>query len=99
MVYDIHVTNEQAHSRLCASIVWTVIIRESLIIRHCTPRAFDLDSYAIQKLNGEIVNMATDLSVGEGIIGLQSETAEIFYRKIMIKEFDEEIPLQVFLKN
>jgi hypothetical protein len=57
------------------------------------------DSYAIQKLNGEIVNMATDLSVGEGIIGLQSETAEIFYRNIMIKELDEEIPLEVFLEN
>ena len=56
------------------------------------------DAYSIQKLNGEIVNMATDLSVGEGIIGLQSETAELFYRNIMIKEFDEEIPMEVFLK-
>ena len=27
---------------------------------------------AIHKLNGEIVNMATDLSVGEGILGLQA---------------------------
>lgn len=53
--------------------------------------------YAIHKLNGEVVNLATGLSVGEGRIGLQSETAEIFYRNIMIKEFEEDIPIETFL--
>jgi hypothetical protein len=57
------------------------------------------NQYVIHKLNGEIINIATDLSVGEGVIGLQSETAEIFYRKIQIKEFDEIIPMEKFLKN
>lgn len=56
------------------------------------------NEYAIHKLNGKIVNMATGLSVGEGIIGFQSETAEIFYRNIMIKEFDETVPMENFLK-
>ena len=57
------------------------------------------NQYAIHKLNGEIINIATDLSVGEGIVGLQSETAEIFYRKIQIKEFDAIIPMEKFLKR
>ena len=57
------------------------------------------DHYAIHKLNGEIVNLATGLSVKEGKIGLQSETAEIFYRKIEIKEFGEDIPIEVFLEQ
>jgi Domain of Unknown Function (DUF1080)/Kelch motif len=57
------------------------------------------DQYAIHKLNGEIINIATDLSVGEGIIGLQSETAEIFYKNIEIKEFDAIIPMENFLKR
>jgi hypothetical protein len=56
------------------------------------------NQYVIHKLNGEIINIATDLSQGEGKIGLQSETAEIFYRKIEIKEFDEIIPMEKFLK-
>ncbi|MHC4120768.1 MAG: hypothetical protein ACYSWO_25030 [Planctomycetota bacterium] len=43
------------------------------------------------------VNMATDLSVGEGIIGLQSETAEIFYRNMEIKEFEKPLPLGTFV--
>ena len=55
------------------------------------------DKYVIHKLNGTIVNMASDLSVGEGKIGLQSETAEIFYRDIKIKEFDEIVPMEMFL--
>ena len=62
------------------------------IVTSCT------NKYAILKLNGKIVNMATDLSVGEGILGLQAETAEIFYRNIMIKELDKDIPMEVFLK-
>lgn len=57
------------------------------------------NKYAIHKLNGKVVNYATDLSVSEGIIGLQSETAEIFYRNIAIKEFTEDIPASVFLNN
>lgn len=57
------------------------------------------DKYSIHKLNGKVVNMATDLSHSEGIIGLQSETAEIFYRNIMIKEFDKLIDAEVFLKE
>ena len=56
------------------------------------------DQYAIHKLNGEVVNMAFNLSPGEGILGFQSETAEIFYRNIMIKAFDEIIPAEEFFK-
>lgn len=55
------------------------------------------DHYAIHKLNGQIVNVATGLSHSEGRLGLQSETAEIFYRNIMIKEFDQDIPIETFL--
>ncbi|SDE58842.1 3-keto-disaccharide hydrolase [Cellulophaga baltica] len=55
------------------------------------------DTYTIHKLNGVIVNMGTDLSVNEGIIGFQSETAEIYYKNIKIKEFDEIIPMENFL--
>ena len=47
------------------------------------------DKYTIHKLNGVIVTMGTDLSHSEGIIGFQSETAEIYYRNIEIKEFEE----------
>lgn len=56
------------------------------------------DKYTIHKLNGEIVNMGTELSDSEGIIGFQSETAEIYYRNIEIKEFDEIIPMEEFLR-
>ncbi|GAA3650058.1 3-keto-disaccharide hydrolase [Flavivirga jejuensis] len=56
------------------------------------------DAYAIHKLNGEIVNMAFNLSPGAGIFGFQSETAEIFYRNIKIKEFDKMVPAEEFLK-
>jgi hypothetical protein len=57
------------------------------------------DEYAIHKLNGDIVNMCTKLSHGEGNFGFQSETAEIYYRNIMIKEFDKIIPAEEFLLN
>jgi hypothetical protein len=57
------------------------------------------NKYAIQKLNGKIVNMATGLSAGEGLIGLQAETAEIVYRNMMIKEFRKSVPLEKFLKQ
>ncbi|MGJ8655537.1 MAG: 3-keto-disaccharide hydrolase [Akkermansiaceae bacterium] len=54
--------------------------------------------YAIYKLNGEIVNMIFNLKPEKGILGLQSETAEIFYRNIQIKEFTESVPAEQFLK-
>jgi hypothetical protein len=57
------------------------------------------NKYAIHKLNGKLVNYATDLSVSEGIIGFQSETAEIFYRNIFIKELKEDVPAERFLKK
>ncbi len=55
------------------------------------------DQYVIHKLNGKIVNMATNLPYKEGKIGFQAETAEIFYRNIEIKEFDEIVPMEKFL--
>ncbi|GAB5552958.1 MAG: hypothetical protein Sapg2KO_25490 [Saprospiraceae bacterium] len=54
-------------------------------------------AYAIHKLNGEVVNVALNLTPGEGIIGLQSETAEIFYRNIQIKEFNQVVPIEEFI--
>ncbi|WP_066219965.1 3-keto-disaccharide hydrolase [Formosa haliotis] len=53
--------------------------------------------YTIHKLNGEIVNMAFNLTPEEGIIGFQSETAEIYYRDIEIKEFENSMPIETFL--
>lgn len=55
------------------------------------------DEYTIHKLNGKVVNVGTDLSVSEGVIGFQSETVELFYRSIKIKEFDEIVPMEKFL--
>lgn len=43
--------------------------------------------------------MATNLPFNEGVLGLQSETAEIYYRNIEIKEFDELVPIEQFLKK
>lgn len=57
------------------------------------------DRYAIHKLNGQVINYATKLPHSEGIIGLQSETAEIYYRNIRIKEFAEVVPAEQFLKK
>lgn len=57
------------------------------------------DAYTIHKLNGDIVNMAFNLNPSEGIIGFQSETAEIYYKNIEIKEFDKIIPAEEFLKK
>lgn len=54
--------------------------------------------YAIHKLNGDVVNMATKLEPAEGVIGFQAETAEIFYRNIEIKELQNSVPKEVFLK-
>ena len=55
--------------------------------------------YAIHKLNGNVVNMAVNLKPSEGIFGFQSETAEIYYRHIRIKEFDEVVPAETFLNS
>ncbi|MBB5268661.1 3-keto-disaccharide hydrolase [Algibacter amylolyticus] len=57
------------------------------------------DKYTIHKLNGEVVNVAFNLNPSEGIIGFQSETAEIYYKNIKIKEFSESLPIEEFLKN
>lgn len=57
------------------------------------------DKYAIHKLNGKIVNVGTSLNVSEGRLGLQSETAEIFYRNIRIKELNQDVPIEEFLKK
>ena len=54
------------------------------------------NQFAIHKLNGMIVNMGTNLAQSQGIIGFQSECAEIFYRNIRIKEFTEDIPAEKF---
>ncbi|WP_411827768.1 DUF1080 domain-containing protein [Luteolibacter sp. AS25] len=53
--------------------------------------------YAIHKLNGKVVNMAFNLKPGSGILGFQSETAEIYYKDIEIREFEESIPASSFL--
>ncbi|MFC1765542.1 DUF1080 domain-containing protein, partial [Planctomycetota bacterium] len=53
--------------------------------------------YAIHKLNGVVVNMCFNMEPSEGIIGFQSETAEIYYRNIRIKEFDEVVPVEEFM--
>lgn len=55
--------------------------------------------YAIHKLNGEVVNMATNLFPTSGVIGFQAETSEVFYRNIKIKEFDQPLPAEQFLKQ
>lgn len=57
------------------------------------------DKYSIHKLNGEIVNMATNFVVSEGKIGFQAETAEIYYRNIEIKEFQEFVSIENFTKK
>jgi hypothetical protein len=56
------------------------------------------DDYAIHKLNGKLVNMATNLSTGNGPIALEAETGEIFWRNIMIKEYEKPLPMKQFLK-
>jgi len=56
------------------------------------------EEYAVHKLNGEVVNIATQLTPSAGIIGFQAETAEIFYRHIEVKELENSIPIDKFLK-
>lgn len=65
---------------------------------HCEVIVMGND-YAIQKLNGEVVNVITDLAHDSGPLALQAETAEIFYRNIEIKEFEEALPMEAFLKE
>ena len=57
------------------------------------------NEYAIHKLNGEVVNVATNLENGEGPIALEAETGEIFWRNIKIKEWDQTIPINQFLNE
>jgi len=57
------------------------------------------DDYSIHILNGEIVNMIFSPSPSKGIIGFQSETAEILFRNITIKEFETSKPAEHFLKQ
>lgn len=57
------------------------------------------DEYVIHKLNGEVVNMAVNLYVGEGPIALEAETGEIFWRNIVIKEFEHSVPMVEFFHN
>ena len=56
------------------------------------------NQFAIHKFNGEVVNLITNISSGEGFIGLQAEYAEIFYRNMEIKEFEEPLELDAFIK-
>ncbi len=55
------------------------------------------NEYLLHKLNGQIVNMATDLPASSGPIAIESETGEIYWRNIRIKEFAESIPMENFL--
>jgi len=57
------------------------------------------NEYVIYKLNGKVVNMVTDLSWGEGKIGLEAESGEIMWRNILIKEFDQVVPKEKFLPS
>jgi len=57
------------------------------------------DKYAIHKLNGKVVHYMTDMSVSKGIIGFQAETAELFYRNMRIRKFEEDLPIERFLKD
>lgn len=56
------------------------------------------DEYAIHKLNGKVVNLVTQLGVAQGPIALETETGEIFWRNLVIQEFDQSVPMEQFLK-
>lgn len=56
------------------------------------------DKYLLHKLNGQFVNMATNLAASEGPIAFEAETAEIYWRNVRIKEFEQDIPIEEFLK-
>jgi uncharacterized protein len=55
------------------------------------------DHFAIHKLNNEVVNFITNISISDGHIGLQAEFAEVFYRNMRIKEFEEALKLESFI--
>ena len=55
------------------------------------------NKYAIYKLNGRVINVLKDLPFKKGKIGFQSETAEIFYKDIEIKELKRNYPIETFL--
>lgn len=57
------------------------------------------EQWAIHKLNGEIVNLATNLGASEGPIAFEAETAEILWRNVMIREFEEDLALESFLSE
>lgn len=57
------------------------------------------DQYSIHKLIGKVVNMIFNLEPEAGNFGFPLETAEIFYKNIEIKEFDEIVPSETFLKK
>lgn len=57
------------------------------------------DQYVIHKLNGAVINVATDLPVAAGPIALEAETAELFLRNIEIKELDALVPMEQFLPH
>jgi hypothetical protein len=57
------------------------------------------DKYAIHLLNGKLANMATNLEPSKGPIAFEAETGEIFWRNIRIKEFQETVPMDNFLKK
>jgi len=55
------------------------------------------NQYVIQKLNGKVVNMATELWRSEGPIAFEAETGEILWRNIQIKEYKKIVPMETFL--
>ncbi|CAA6680221.1 MULTISPECIES: DUF1080 domain-containing protein, partial [unclassified Lentimonas] len=55
------------------------------------------DEYAIHAVNGEVVNVITDLETKEGKIGIQAMSAEIMYRNIEVIEFEESLPIERFV--
>jgi hypothetical protein len=57
------------------------------------------NQYALHKLNGKIINMATELPSSKGPIAIESETAEVYWRNIRIKEFAQSIPMESFLES
>lgn len=57
------------------------------------------NDFAIQKLNGVVVNVLTELEHDSGPIAMQAETAEIFYRNLKIQEFSKSLPLSDFFKE
>ena len=69
------------------------------IARVIRPEEVTDQTELVSPANLLLCHMATELDPAEGIIGLQSETAEIFYRNIEIKEFDEIIPIEELLNE